>query len=74
MNVRESEEIKIEVASLTGTGLQYKFTNSDNRLVKWVLERHSMTEAQEGSSKNKGELFFLGNNQVSLIWSSTVIK
>lgn len=71
--------LQISAGSNSGLGLQYKFTNFDNKLVKWVLERHSMTEAidsekLQNAHKKEPELFYLGNNQVSLIWSSSVIK
>lgn len=29
----------------TGTGLQYKFTNFENRLIRWILEKQGFKES-----------------------------
>jgi len=31
--------------TLAGAGLQYKFTNFDNRLIRWILEKHGFKES-----------------------------
>lgn len=46
MKYRESVEV-IGPASLSGAGLYFKFTNVENKLVKWVLERHGFGEASD---------------------------
>ena len=64
--------------SSKGAGLYYKFTHIENRLVKWILEKHGFKEtapdfsmmALDYNNVNGSNCNFLATNTVALIWSS----
>ena len=64
--------------SQKGAGLLYKFTHNENRLVRWILEKHGFDEtapdynlmSYDYSNVNASNCNFLSNNTVALIWSS----
>ena len=66
-----------------GFGLTFKFTNFENRIVRYVLEKQSFQENIEDHgmhisefipSANSNNCTFLANNNCVLIWSSGVVK
>ena len=57
----------------------YKFTNIENRLVRWILEKHGFKESVQDYGMPPADFYnianasncnFLANNQVGMIWSS----
>ena len=57
----------------------YKFTHIENRLVRWILEKHGFKETApdyslslqpDYNNANGSNCNFLANNNVALIWSS----
>ena len=68
--------------SMKGAGLLYKFTHIENRLVRWLLEKHGFKSTAPDYSANPPDYDnvnasncnFLANNAVALIWSSQTVK
>ena len=61
----------------------YKFTNFDNRLIRWVLEKQGFKESSQDYGMPAAEFYnianatncnFLNSNTVVLIWSASVVK
>ena len=69
--------------SLAGQGLFFKFTCFENRLIRWILEKHGFKESVQEYGMPSQEFYnianqsncnFLGSNSVVMIWSSQVVK
>ena len=69
--------------STAGCGLFYKFTHIENRLVRWLMEKHGLKESLQDYGMPPADFYqianaqncnFLGNSQVSIIWSSQTVK
>lgn len=67
----------------TGSGLLYKFTNFENRLIRWVLEKQGFKESVQDYGMPSADFYniananncnFLNTNSVVLIWSSSAVK
>ena len=66
-----------------GAGLNYKFTNFDNRLIRWILEKQGFKESVQDYGMPAADFYnianatncnFLNSNTVVLIWSASVVK
>jgi len=66
-----------------GSGLKYKFTNFDNRLIRWLLENQGFKESTQDYGMPAADFYnianatncnFLNSNSVVLIWSASVVK
>ena len=77
-----SQENQIKKSN-AGHGLSFKFTNFENRIVKYILEKHGLQENTEDHGMHISEFIphanasnctFLANNACALIWSSGVVK
>lgn len=63
--------------------MSFKFTNFENRIVKYILEKHGLQENTDDHGMHISEFIqianasnctFLANNACVLIWSSGVVK
>ena len=66
-----------------GTGLQFKFANFENRLIRFILEKQGFRESVQDYGMPAADFYnianaancnFLNSNQVVLIWSASVVK
>lgn len=66
-----------------GSGLTYKFTNFENRLIRWILEKQGFKESTQDYGMPASDFYnianatncnFLNSNSVVLIWSASVVK
>lgn len=68
---------------LPGAGLCHKFMNFENRLIRYILEKHGFKESTQDygmpaqdfyNIANASNCNFLQSNTVVLIWSSSSVK
>jgi hypothetical protein len=69
----------VHKTSHIGHNLQFKFTNFENKLVKFILEKYNFKESTmdygvDLLAANATNCNFLSNNSCVLIWSSSVVK